>query len=58
MNTRTIRLYAQDIADKVNDMLKAARIPCKYIKATDVIDKADAALIIYLHERMCEKRDV
>ena len=55
MNTRLIRMYAQDIADKVNDMLKAARIPCKYIKATDVIDKADAALIIYLHERMCEK---
>ena len=54
---KSAKLYAVDLAEKINDIIRSARHGLPTINAQVIVDKAkNDDEIMFFYERMCVKR--
>lgn len=54
---KSAKLYAIDLAEKINDIIRSARQGLPTINAQAIVDKAkNDDEIMFFYERMCVKR--
>ena len=49
----SVKLLAEDVANKINDLIKSSRCNLPSVKPQKIMDKATEEEIIFFYERMC-----